>query len=494
VDKLKLNIDSPLLQKYQTALYQSAIGIWEWSRKTNIIHCDRGVCRLYGVDADQMEGDPETWYSFILPEDRELTRHMIDQVWKDKMEIDSKFRIKLQSGEIKHIRTSAVKIFDERKQVAHLVGLNWDVTKESTLKKDLAETKKFLEVIIDSVPDPIFVKNRQHQWIFGNAEFANILGVTKQHFLGKSDSDFFDDSLRNTYWENDEKVFSTGLSMENEEKIRDGNGQYRDILTKKTLMPAEGKDSDDLMLVGVIRDITEIKKIQKSLIDQSKLASLGEVSAGMAHEINNPLSIISGKMMILKNQLEREAPLDKIRLTNTCDAVLKNCLRIEKIVRALNSFSRNSENDPLETVRLSEIFSELREFISEKLEKADIQLNINLENNDLMVRARAPELMQVFINLINNSFDAIRNLDDRWIKIDVKSQEKIVEIEVVDSGAGIQPEVAKSMMDFFFTTKPSGQGTGLGLSLARQIIKSHNGSIEYSPDSKNTTFRIELPD
>ena len=488
-----LTVESPLLQKYQTALYQSAIGIWEWNRKTNLICCDRGVCRLYGIDADKMEGDPETWYSLMIPEDRELTRYLIDQVWLDKMEIDSKFRVKLQSGEIKHIRTSAIKIYDEAKNVTHLVGLNWDVTKESTLKKDLADTKNFLEVIIDAVPDPIFVKNRQHKWVFGNKEFAKILGVTKEKFLGKTDSDFFEDALKSTYWEYDEKVFVSGVSSENEEKIRDPKGEYRDILTKKSLIPILDKGTDESLLVGVIRDITEIKKIQKSLVEQSKLASLGEVSAGMAHEINNPLSIISGKMMILKNQLEREAPIDKTRLTDTCDAVLKNCLRIEKIVRALNSFSRNSKSDPLEQIPLSEVFDELREFVSEKLEKANIRFEISMENENLLVRARSSELIQVFINLINNSFDAIRASDVRWVKIEVKSNKKKIDIEIIDSGSGVQPEIAKLMMEFFYTTKPSGQGTGLGLSLAQQIMKSHNGSIEYLPERKNTTFKLELP-
>ena len=247
------------------------------------------------------------------------------------------------------------------------------------------------------------------------------------------------------------------------------------------------------MLLGIIRDITEIKKIQKSFIEQSKLASLGEISAGMAHEINNPLSIISGKMMILKTQLERGSQMDPAKLLQTCDAVLKNSQRIEKIVRALNSFSRNTKGDPLEQIAVREVFEELKEFIVERLEKAEIKFEVNFSEAGLMVRSRTSELLQVLINLINNSYDAIRDTSNAWIRVEVKRIGKKIEINVIDSGSGIPAEIAAQMMEFFYTTKPTGQGTGLGLSLARQIIKSHNGIFEFVADQKNTTFRIELP-
>lgn len=488
--KSPLTSHSPLLTKYQSALFQASIGLWEWTRKDDTLYCDRGICRLYGIDAEEINGPSRNWYEALLPEDREITRKMIEQAWNDEIEIDSKFRVKLQSGEIKHIRTSAIKIYDENHQVSHLVGLNWDITKESTLKKDLAETKSFLEDIIDSVPDPIFVKNRKQDWVFVNKGFAEIIGKPKEELFGKNDSDFFEETLKNTYWEHDEKVFKTGEASENEEKIRDSKGEYRDVLTKKSLLAGTEPGP---MLVGIMRDITENKKIHKSMIEQSKLASLGEVSAGMAHEINNPLSIISGKMMILKTQLERDVPADPNKLRQTCDAVLKNCQRIEKIVRTLNSFSRNTKSGPMEKIFIGDIFEELKEFVAEKLEKAEIKIDFEIENESLFVNGRTSELIQVLINLINNSFDAIRNSKSPWINVSSMSSKNKVIVEISDSGEGIPPEIASQMMEFFFTTKPSGQGTGLGLSLAHQIIKSHGGTIEYLADRKNTTFRLELP-
>lgn len=484
---------SSLLEKYQQILFKSAIGIWEWNRETNKIFCDRGLCKLYEVDLEQIEGSPESWYSLIVPEDLEPTRKMMDQVWLDQIEIDSLFRVRTANGNLKHIRTRAIKIYDQDKKVCHLVGLNWDVTKESTLKRDLADTKAFLENLIDAVPDPIFVKNRKHQWIFANSEFSKILGVSKTDLYGKTDTDFFDKEMVQTYWKFDEQVFSTGMASENEETLQNSKGEVREILTKKSLVPHAG---DEPYLVGIIRDITEIKKIQKSFIDQSKLASLGEVSAGMAHEINNPLSIVSGKMMLLKSQIDRGQAIDPARLLQTCDAVLKNCVRIEKIVKALNSFSRNSERDPLEDVVLSDIVEELREFIMDRLMKLEIGFEITYQNEDLRlqnIRARPSEMMQVLINLINNSIDAIQADSKRWIKLIVSVKDESLLIDIVDSGIGIKKEIAEKMMEFFFTTKPAGYGTGLGLSLAKQIMQSHGGRIIYVRDQPNTTFRIELP-
>lgn len=490
---LVLSPQSTLLEKYQLILFKSAIGLWEWNRETGKIYCDQGLCKLYEVDSDQIEGPPEAWYSLIVPEDLDATKKMMDLVWQDKAEIDSMFRIRTANGICKNIRTSAIKIYDQNHKVSHLVGLNWDVTRETTLKKDLSDTKAFLENLIDAVPDPIFVKNRKHQWIFANQEFSKLLGVPKEKIYGKSDGDFFEQGMVNTYWKYDEQVFSTGEPSENEETVRNSKGETREILTKKSLIPQQGAEPS---LVGIIRDITEIKKIQKSFMDQSKLASLGEVSAGMAHEINNPLSIVSGKMMLLKSQIDRGQAIDQTRLIQTCDAVLKNCQRIEKIVKALNSFSRNSERDPLEEVPIFEIVEELREMISDRLQKLDIQFEILYSHPDLRlsnVRARQSEIMQVLINLINNSIDAVRADKKRWIKVSISINNENFLIDVMDSGQGIKNEIADRMMEFFFTTKPAGHGTGLGLSLAKQIIQSHGGKLSYLTGLPNTTFRIELP-
>lgn len=232
----------------------------------------------------------------------------------------------------------------------------------------------------------------------------------------------------------------------------------------------------------------EISKIQ--LINSSKMASLGEMASGMAHEINNPLAIIQGKVKVICMMLE-DLHINNPTLFNEIQKIKVTTDRIDKIVKGLRNFSRASNNDPFEPVSLQKLIDETLDLCSEKFKAHGIDLKIG-SIPDVSIMCRPSQISQVFINLLNNSSDAIETHDKRWIAIDFQVDAGKVSIFFTDSGTGISSEIAERIMEPFFTTKEVRKGTGLGLSIAKTIIESHNGNIWLDQTCPNTRFVVEF--
>lgn len=215
------------------------------------------------------------------------------------------------------------------------------------------------------------------------------------------------------------------------------------------------------------------------------------MAGGIAHEINTPLTVIQG-------YAEYTNTLDLVDKKNH-EVVKENLNKIEKttskiyhIIRGLQLFARDGEKDPKELVKLKDFLNENCEIVDSKLIQKNIKLKIDCPEN-LVIPMRQVQMSQVIVNLINNSRDAISDLANRWINIQVLDLKDTVMIEVTDSGLGISESVAVKIFNPFFTTKPVGQGTGLGLSISKGIIEDHGGVFSLKPNCVNTCFQIKLP-
>ncbi|MFN7455381.1 MAG: ATP-binding protein [Pseudobdellovibrionaceae bacterium] len=244
-----------------------------------------------------------------------------------------------------------------------------------------------------------------------------------------------------------------------------------------------------IRMVGCNWDVTDERANQMALVQASKMASLGEMASGIAHEINNPLSIIIAKIIQMRKKHSPNesllADLDKIETTT---------LRISKIVHGLLTFSRDSKEQNLETTRLSKLIETSLDLVRERLKTKQIELRISNDlPPDFEFSCRSIQMSQVLINLVNNSADAIESLPSKWIDLKFSQIHERLRIEVIDSGAGIPLEIYEKIMQPFFTTKPLGKGTGLGLSISRGIVESHNGTFEIDINHPNTCFVIHLP-
>ncbi|MDZ4663017.1 MAG: ATP-binding protein [Pseudomonadota bacterium] len=239
----------------------------------------------------------------------------------------------------------------------------------------------------------------------------------------------------------------------------------------------------------------EIQQVLKERIKsayRSRLASLAEMSSGIAHEINNPLTIIEG----FAHQIISMAKRDQSDVTKNiylAEKIVENSERISKIIRALRSFSREGDKEPTTKVALEKIISDTLNFCKTRFKSHGIELSCPEIDPNITLNCRPVQIAQIFLNLLYNAFDAVKIVDHRWIRIDVNEQRDFVLISITDSGPGIPLEVREKIFQPFFTTKDIGNGAGLGLSICISLIKEHNGEIQFDSESINTRFVIKLP-
>jgi signal transduction histidine kinase len=238
---------------------------------------------------------------------------------------------------------------------------------------------------------------------------------------------------------------------------------------------------------------SESEKKQLLLVQSSKMAALGEMAGGVAHEINNPLSVIALKVDQLEEALH-EGAIEPSEFLESLGIVRKTCERIGKIVSGLRIFARDGGNLPVETASLDLIVQDTLALCSERFSNHGVTLEVrDYAAPGAAVDCRPIEISQVLLNLLNNSYDAIDSFEEKWIRIDIVETPTAFEIGVTDSGRGITPEIQDKILQPFFSTKEIGKGTGLGLSISKGIIESHSGKLYLDRNCANTRFVISLP-
>lgn len=229
-------------------------------------------------------------------------------------------------------------------------------------------------------------------------------------------------------------------------------------------------------------------------MQSSKMASLGQLASGIAHEINNPLSIIIGRTQLLKGKIERNTgEFDVPGCLQNLEKIEGTATLIARIIKGLNAFSRDSDRDPFLHQSVTRIIESAIDLCQERLNQTTVKLQIT-PKEDILVLCRDVQITQVLVNLITNSIDAIEILSDRWINIDFTANKKWIYISVTDSGAGISATEREKVMLPFYSTKETGKGIGLGLSISKSIAESHNGFLIYDETSANTKFTLQLPE
>lgn len=241
----------------------------------------------------------------------------------------------------------------------------------------------------------------------------------------------------------------------------------------------------------------ETKKLEKliterneQLFSQSKYAELGTMSAGIAHEINNPLAIIQARTTQLLRSLRTQVDADK--LSEGLEQILLASERINKTVQGMRDFVHQDQFKSQGEIPVNDLVQDVLAFCGQRLKNHGVNLRV-YGVEDLVVFGNKIQLEQVLLNLINNAFEAIEFLPEKWIEISAHQSEDLVRLYFKDSGGGIPKDVVNHMMEPFYTTKSTAKGTGLGLTLAKSIVEKHGGKLKYISDTPHTTFLIELP-
>ncbi|MBF0441869.1 MAG: PAS domain S-box protein [Oligoflexales bacterium] len=355
--------------------------------------------------------------------------------------------------------------------------------------------------IFNSTFDAIFLCKQTGEIVQVNRAGHMMLGYSSEDLIKRSIfeliKDVSDEEEEEDLFEAVElkKLFQKG--MINNRRIVLLSKDKTEIPTLFTVTLLETSEKVTLAVCAV-KDITALEESLRNLekersasVNAAKLIALGEMAAGLAHELNTPLAVIMGRCYYLKDALSAEA-IDKELCCEMLQSIEEMTNKISGIIKGLRGISRNSQNDPFSNIEFKEILNDTIAFCKYKLDYMSIVLEVNNMAEGAKIQCRPAEISQVILNLMNNACDAISTLENRWIKIDVVKRTNL-EISITDSGPMIPEEIQEKIMQPFFTTKEVGKGTGLGLSICQNILENHGGRLTLEKGSPNTKFVITLP-
>jgi PAS domain S-box-containing protein len=243
-------------------------------------------------------------------------------------------------------------------------------------------------------------------------------------------------------------------------------------------------------MIQSVKLSVELENQKKISYHNAKLASIGELAAGVGHEINNPLAIIHGQMLNLKRFCEQENIVHE-QINSKIEKSLKGIDRISNIVKSLRTFARADDSD-LKSMNISQLLIETKDMLAEIYEKDEINLVFDIEK-DIWVKGNFGRLQQVFVNLLNNARDALVGCVNKKIQVSAALKNNELTIKIFDNGPGVPPELREKIFDPFFTTKEVNKGTGIGLALVSTILKEHEGVITLDSEYKDgACFKITL--
>ncbi|MEI8027678.1 MAG: ATP-binding protein [Pseudomonadota bacterium] len=263
---------------------------------------------------------------------------------------------------------------------------------------------------------------------------------------------------------------------------------------------------NEICIFLIMMDIQDQIVLAQSLEDQraknvqaSKLSSLGEMAGGIAHEINNPLAIIHGRTKQIENILQRnlesatknDISSIQMELTEKTKSIISTVDRINKIIKGLKAFSRDGSVDSMEVASAKAIIEDTLVFCNERFRNHGVELDVKSADQELFISCQPQQISQVLLNLLNNAFDAQVSNEVKKISVEVLSSDNFIKFRVSDYGEGVK--FPDKLFQAFFTTKPVGQGTGIGLSISYGIVKKHLGNMYLESPQNPTTICFEIP-
>ncbi|MGE6762673.1 PAS domain S-box protein [Corallococcus interemptor] len=445
-----------------------------------------------GLGPEAHYADPELWYRQVHPEDRAALERLLESPQSvDGATVELRFL--RPDGSLLWLEHVVAPVTDAAGRVVAVEGLARDITERRQVEEALKRSEASLRALMEGFPDPAAIERDGHI-VYANAVLVTTLGFARaEELVGRRLSEFLADVPGTGVTSGD----STPLTSERRLVLRDGRTRVVELASLP--LRFDGQPA----VVSIARDVTEQRQLRARLTLADRLASVGTLAAGIAHEINNPLAFVVSNLGFLSDEFRRHLspgpgvrgvrPPDVVEWQEVLGEACEGAERVRQIVRQLKTFSRPDE----ERMTPVDVHAVLDSVVMMAANEIRHRARLRRDYGDVpQVMANEGRLCQVFLNLVVNAAQAIPEGSAHGhevVLITRVSGEQVV-VEVRDTGSGIAPEVMGRIFDPFFTTKPVGVGTGLGLSICHGIITGMGGDIQVeSTVGQGSTFRVVLP-
>jgi histidine kinase len=417
----------------------------------------------------------------------------VEQTFEDGRPHFSEERGLSKDGKPSHWIVNTAPIKDESGEVVAAMEMSLDVTHVKLLEEELEKSEQKYFAIFDNIPNPVFVLNMETLEILDcNDSVASVYGYPKDNIIGTSFLRLFRKE-ENDYYEN---LIKTSAVIN---QARHFNGSGDPLFVNIRISPSDYPGGKVLLVTT--SDITKRLETEQQLIQASKMATLGEMATGVAHELNQPLTVIKTASRFFMRKIAKNEKIEDEVISTMATEIDSYVDRATKIINHMRQFGRQSDVS-LERVQVNSILERALEILGQQLKVRGIEVVWDLTSDLPLILADPDRLEQVFINLLINARDAIDEKGQsqahqkgaKTITLKTSTDDTVITVEVTDTGPGIPASMLERIFEPFFTTKKVGQGTGLGLSISYGIVKDCKGSIRaVSRDNEGTSFIIKFP-
>jgi PAS domain S-box-containing protein len=513
-------------ESYRKLFDSSIDGIYVTTPEGRLLNANPALARMMGYDTPQelIEGVTDVAKAIYL--DPSLRSEYQERMARDGMVREFEYQVRQRDGTVLWLSDSATTVRDEAGNVVRYEGVVRDITNQKRAEDEVAEGRRRLQEVIDTVPAVINLKDMQMRYVLMNRYMANIFNIEPEDAIGRTTTDIMSRYGAQKTDENDRRVLDAGEELGfYEEEYIDSSGTMRQWLVNK--LPLRGSDGNIKQIVTVALDIGErkrnelemrkakdaaeatlqhLRETQNSLIEAEKLAALGRLVAGVAHEVNNPVGIsltvassLERKATVFAEEVARgdlrRSSLNEFVETSRSAAsqLVGNLNRAAELIQSFKQVAADRSYSDQRTFNLSDLTDQVVMSLRPGIRKQNLTLKVECEQG-LMMNSYPGPYGQVLTNLFLNSVaHAFPDGGAGEVNIKVRaSGENHVEVLYSDNGCGMTPDIRRRAFDPFFTTRREEGGTGLGLHIVYSIVTSRLGGQIHLESEPGTGTRVQM--
>ena len=456
------------LNLYNKALSATEEGIWDWEVKTNKVFYSPTWKTMLGYDVNEIDNEFLEWEKLIHPEDLEKSKNQALKLANGEIESYSiELRMRCKNGTYKWILSRATSVeIDINNNVQRIIGIHIDLTDQKEKEFIIQEEKEKFESIYKNSNDGIAIFDLETRFLEFNDAYLEMLGYSKEELLQRSCIDLTPIEYREKSIDALSKILVDGYIENFEKRCITKNGNQVVVNMTANLLP------DKKSIIAVSKNVSSLKLIE----EQERLIAMGELIGNISHQWRQPLSTISMSANIIKVDNELD-DLNSERISESMDTINENVQYLSSTIDTFRNYLK--ENKEFTQINIKESLEESFSLTDASRRNHYITLVQNIDE-DLKIYGNKNELIQVFINILNNSKDILsenEEIKDKAIFVTVKKTQKSIVVEFLDNAGGIKENIISKVFDPYFTTKHKSQGTGLGLSISEKIIREHHNGI-----------------